>query len=45
LFSLTDTVRAAIGSRGRAWVTAQFDAPSVARATLAVYADIARSAG
>jgi glycosyltransferase involved in cell wall biosynthesis len=43
LFSLTDAARAAIGSRGRAWVTAQFDAPTVTRATLSVYAEVARS--
>jgi glycosyltransferase involved in cell wall biosynthesis len=43
LFSLTDAPRAAIGARGRAWVTAQFDAASIARATLALYAEVARS--
>ena len=43
LFSLSDAARAGIGARGRAWVATQFDAPSIARATLAVYADIART--
>lgn len=43
LFSLTDAPRAAIGARGRTWVTAQFDAASIARATLALYAEVARS--
>ena len=42
LFSLTDAARAAIGSRGRAWVADHFDALSIARTTLALYADIAR---
>lgn len=43
LFSLSDMARAAIGTRGRVWVATQFDAPSVARATLEIYADIARA--
>jgi glycosyltransferase involved in cell wall biosynthesis len=42
LFSLTDAARAAIGTRGRTWVAAQFDAASIARTTLALYADVAR---
>lgn len=44
LFSLTDASRAAIGLRGRAWVTAQFDAQTIARATLALYAEVGRAA-
>jgi len=43
LFSLTDAARTAIGSRGRAWVTDHFDSAGIARATLSLYADIARS--
>jgi glycosyltransferase involved in cell wall biosynthesis len=43
LFSLSDAARAGIGARGRVWVATQFDAPSIARATLGVYADIARA--
>jgi glycosyltransferase involved in cell wall biosynthesis len=43
LFSLSDMARAAIGTRGRVWVANQFDAESIARGTLAVYADIARA--
>jgi glycosyltransferase involved in cell wall biosynthesis len=43
LFSLTDTARAAIGMRGREWVATQFDAAGIARATLALYADVARA--
>ena len=43
LFSLTDIARSGIGARGRAWVAAQFDAPTIARATLAVYAEVTRS--
>jgi glycosyltransferase involved in cell wall biosynthesis len=43
LFSLSDAARAGIGARGRAWVSAQFDAASIARATLALYAEIARN--
>jgi len=43
LFSLTDTARAAIGARGRAWVASQFDAASIARSMLALYADVARA--
>jgi glycosyltransferase involved in cell wall biosynthesis len=43
LFSLSDAARAGIGARGRVWVATQFDAPSIARATLAVYAEIARA--
>jgi glycosyltransferase involved in cell wall biosynthesis len=43
LFSLSDAARTGIGARGRAWVSAQFDAASIARATLALYADIARN--
>ena len=43
LFSLGDAARSGIGARGRAWVAAQFDAPSIARATLALYAEVARA--
>jgi glycosyltransferase involved in cell wall biosynthesis len=47
LFSLTDGVRAAMGARGRAWICEHFEAGSIARATLALYAEVtrARSAG
>ena len=41
LFSLSDAARTAIGARGRAWVATQFDAPSIARATLELYAEVA----
>jgi glycosyltransferase involved in cell wall biosynthesis len=43
LFSLTDAARAAIGGRGRAWICDHFDAASIARATLALYAEVART--
>ena len=43
LFSLTDAARAAIGGRGRAWICEHFDAASIARATLALYAEVART--
>jgi glycosyltransferase involved in cell wall biosynthesis len=43
LFSLSDAGRAAIGARGRAWVAEHFEAASIARATLALYADVTRS--
>ena len=42
LFSLSDSARSGIGARGRAWMKDHFDAASVARATLALYADISR---
>jgi glycosyltransferase involved in cell wall biosynthesis len=45
LFSLSDAARAAIGARGRAWVLDHFDADTVARRTLTLYAEIARPAG
>jgi glycosyltransferase involved in cell wall biosynthesis len=47
LFSLTDGVRTAMGARGRAWICEHFEAGSIARATLALYAEVtrARSAG
>jgi len=47
LFSLSDAARAGIGARGRAWVATQFDAASIANATLALYAEVAspRKAG
>lgn len=44
LFSLGDTARAAIGTRGRAWVLDHFDEEAIERATLALYAEIARPA-
>ncbi len=43
LFSLSDAARAAMGARGRVWVANQFEAGSIARATLAVYADVTRA--
>jgi glycosyltransferase involved in cell wall biosynthesis len=43
LFSLTDSARAAIGARGRAWICEHFDAASVARSTLALYAEVTRA--
>lgn len=42
LFSLPDSVRRAIGSRGRAWVCAQFNAATVAEQTLELYAEVVR---
>ena len=42
LFSLSDSARSGIGARGRAWVKDHFDAASVERATLALYAEISR---
>ena len=44
LFSLSDAARAAIGARGRVWVATQFDAAPIARATLELYAAVARPA-
>jgi glycosyltransferase involved in cell wall biosynthesis len=43
LFSLSDAARAAAGAHGRAWVAEHFDAPSIARATLSLYADVTRA--
>jgi glycosyltransferase involved in cell wall biosynthesis len=43
LFSLSDARRAGIGARGRTWVAEHFDAASVARATLSLYADVTRA--
>lgn len=43
LFSLNDAARAGIGRRGRAWVEEHFDAASIERATLALYADITKA--
>ncbi|MEN3386364.1 MAG: hypothetical protein V7608_6408 [Hyphomicrobiales bacterium] len=43
LFSLSDSARTAIGGRGRAWICEHFDAPSIARSTLALYADVTRA--
>ena len=44
LFSLSDTARSGIGARGRTWVLDHFDAAAIERATLALYAEIARPA-
>ena len=41
LLSLPDSTRWAIGARGRAWVTAHFDAAAAAAAMLRLYADVA----
>ena len=35
LFSMPEPARTAIGARGRAWVTANFNAPAAAEPTLA----------
>ena len=43
LFSLSEAARAAMGARGRVWVANQFEAAGIARATLAVYADVTRA--
>ena len=43
LFSLSDGTRAAIGGRGRAWICEHFNASSIARSTLALYADVTRA--
>jgi glycosyltransferase involved in cell wall biosynthesis len=43
LFSLSDNARAAVGTRGRAWVAEHFDGASIARATLGVYAEVTRA--
>jgi glycosyltransferase involved in cell wall biosynthesis len=43
LFSLSDAARSGIGRRGRAWVEDHFDAASIERATLALYAEIAKA--
>ncbi len=45
LFSLSDAARAAIGARGRAWVLDHFDAASIERSTLALYAEVSRRTG
>jgi glycosyltransferase involved in cell wall biosynthesis len=42
LFSLPESVRSAIGARGRAWVVAHFDALAVAGPMLKLYAEVAR---
>ena len=42
LFSLSDVARAAIGTRGRAWVLEHFDAESIERTMLALYAEVSR---
>ena len=41
LFAASDTERCAIGARGRAWVTTQFNPATVAEQTLALYAAVA----
>jgi len=43
LFSLSDVGRTAMGARGRDWVAEHFDAASIARATLSLYADVTRA--
>lgn len=43
LFSLSEAARAAMGARGRVWVATQFDAATVTRATLGLYADVTRA--
>ena len=35
--------RAAIGERGRVWVAERFDAATIARATLSLYAEVTRA--
>jgi glycosyltransferase involved in cell wall biosynthesis len=45
LFSLSDAARAAIGTRGRAWVLDHFDAASIERTTMALYAEVSRRPG
>jgi len=45
LFSLSDAVRSGIGRRGREWVAGHFDAASIERAVLALYAEVARPKG
>jgi glycosyltransferase involved in cell wall biosynthesis len=45
LFSLSDSARSAIGRRGREWVAGHFDAETVERAMLAIYAETARPRG
>jgi glycosyltransferase involved in cell wall biosynthesis len=41
LFSFPDAARAAIGARGRGWVSDHFNTPAVARDMLALYAEVA----
>jgi glycosyltransferase involved in cell wall biosynthesis len=43
LFSLPESARTAIGARGRAWVTANFNAAAAAEPTLQIYAEVARA--
>ncbi len=43
LFSMPETARRAIGTRGRNWVTGHFDASAVADLTLKLYAELVRS--
>jgi glycosyltransferase involved in cell wall biosynthesis len=45
LFSLSDTTRTGIGRRGREWVAGHFDAASIERATLGLYAEVTRPKG
>jgi len=42
---LSDAVRSGIGRRGREWVAGHFDAASIERAVLALYAEVARPKG
>jgi glycosyltransferase involved in cell wall biosynthesis len=42
LFSLPESTRAAIGARGRQWVTANFNSAAAVAPTLQVYAEVAR---
>jgi glycosyltransferase involved in cell wall biosynthesis len=44
LFSLPESVRWAIGARGRDWVARHFDAASVTELTLKLYSDVVRGA-
>jgi glycosyltransferase involved in cell wall biosynthesis len=42
LFSLPESVRSAIGARGRAWVAANFGSSAAVEPTLRLYAEVAR---
>jgi glycosyltransferase involved in cell wall biosynthesis len=42
LFSMPESARTAIGARGRAWVTANFNAPAATEPTLRLYAEVAK---
>jgi len=43
LFSMPDTWRRGIGTRGREWVTGHFNAPAVSEMTLKLYSEIAQA--